>query len=46
MIKYKQTGKGYRFWFARVDAELPTKLNSWTLDEYKGKALIKILNET
>ena len=43
MIKYKQKGSRYTFWFARVDAELPTKLNSWTLDEYKGKALIKRL---
>ena len=41
MIKYKQTGKGYRFWFARVDAELPTKKNSWTTNKVVGLKTIK-----
>ena len=43
MIKFKVTGKRYTFWVARVDAELPTKANSWRLNEYKGLALIKEL---
>jgi len=43
LIKFKVTGKRYVFWVARVDAELPTKANSWRLNEYKGLALIKAL---
>ena len=43
MIKFKVTGKRYLFWIARTDAELPTKENSWRLDEYRGLALIKRL---
>ena len=43
MIKHKPKGSGYIFWYARLDSELPTKANSWRLDSYKGRALIKEL---
>jgi len=43
MIKFKSNGRGYTFWVARTDAELPTKENSWKLAEHLALILIKEL---
>ena len=43
MIKFKVNGRSYTFWFARTDAEVATKENSFKLPESKALLLIKEL---
>jgi hypothetical protein len=45
LLKHRKEGRRYLFWFARVEAELPGKDNSFHLNEVLGKLLIKYVEK-